>query len=305
MPEISKRSHIRNADIQLPDKDDLLLQPREALASKATGIGATNNMKPNPQQSIHNSNINKHAQQSSLPENFDIERGETQRNVNASVLKNLVGRIPPQAKILDLPCGTQIFLEYLKQLHPMTELIGADIVQPDKVEGIEFVKMDLTKEFEIPRQEQFDVITSISGVMMFSNTQSFVENCAVRLKKNGIFLVTNDNSLTIMDRLRYLFLGRVRLFNPLYEDNESMTQNIPIMELIRLMRVNGMDIEKIQYTSMYLRDLIFLPLVLLIYPIQYLYLLRIKSSLPKEIKNRAYSFKHLLFRHYIIIGKKR
>jgi 2-polyprenyl-3-methyl-5-hydroxy-6-metoxy-1,4-benzoquinol methylase len=302
MPEISKGSPIRNVAAQAQNEE---IHPGTK-SVHATGSGhEPKPMKPHQKQSIHSYNISKYAQASTLPSDFKIERGETQRNVNYTVLKNLFGRIPADAKVLDLPCGSQLFLGYLKELYPSADLTGADIMEPEKKEGIQFVKMDLTKEFEMPRQEQFDLISSISGVMMFSNTQSFIENCCARLKKDGLFVVTNDNSMTIMDRMRYLLFGRVRMFSPIYEDHEAVTQNVPVMELVRLLRTNGIHVEKIQYTSFYRRDLLFLPLALLVYPIQYLYLMRIKSSLPNKIKAQAYPFAHLLKRHYVIIGKKR
>jgi 2-polyprenyl-3-methyl-5-hydroxy-6-metoxy-1,4-benzoquinol methylase len=241
------------------------------------------------------------------PENIRIDRGETERHVNKRILENLVDMLPPDQsiKVLDLPCGNLSFLGYLRHIFPYSELTGADIQQPKPKQGIEFIQMDLTKEFSIPRDEQYDLITSISGVMMFSNTLSFIENCSSRLKKNGNIIISNDNSMTIMDRLRTMVLGRVRLFNPIYEDNESMVQNIPIMELIRLMRINGFDIEKIEYTSFYKRDLVYLPLALMLYPFQFLYLLKLNSTLARKLRWKAYPFRHLLCRHYFIIGKKR
>jgi SAM-dependent methyltransferase len=238
---------------------------------------------------------------------LSIERGETQRNVNKTVLDILVSRIPQDRKIktLDLPCGNMLFLGYLKHLFPYARPTGADIMIPAQKTGIDFVQMDLTKEFELPREEQFDVITSISGVMMFNNTLSFIENCTARLRAGGTLIVTNDNSMTLMDRVRFMLLGRVRMFNHIYEDDETMTQNVPVSELIRLLRKHDVDVEDIQYTSFYKRDLFYLPLALLIYPLQFLYLLRSNSSLASKIRWKAYPFKHLLCRHYVITGKKR
>jgi len=247
-----------------------------------------------------------HQQQEISPQNLQIERGETQRNVNQTILNNLVKKFHKEQAIsvLDLPCGDLLFLGYLKKLFPNASILGADIMTPKPKMDIDFVQMDLTKEFEISREEQFDLITSISGVMMFGNTHGFIENCASRLKPNGTLVITNDNSMTMMDRIRYMVLGRVRMFNPIYEDNESMTQNIPVMELIRLMRIHGIRIEKIEYTSLYRRDLLYLPLALIIYPLQYLYLNGIRAGLPRYIIKQAYPFKHLFCRHYVITGQK-
>lgn len=259
----------------------------------------------NINHAINTIEINEPAYQVSI-EKIDVERGETERKVNKRVLEELVNKIPQDTpiKALDLPCGDLLFLSYLKQVFPNANTTGADICVPEPMPGIQFIKMDLTREFEIPREEQFDLITSISGVMMFSNTQSFIENCSARLKKSGTIIISNDNSMTIMDRFRSMLFGRVRKFNPIYEDHEAMVQNVPAMELIRLLRIHGIGIENIEYTSFYKRDLLYLPIAILIYPLQYLYLLRMKSPTAREFRWKIYPFRHLLYRHYFITGRK-
>ncbi|HEX8327981.1 MAG TPA: methyltransferase domain-containing protein [Hymenobacter sp.] len=243
----------------------------------------------------------------SLPENLVVLRGQTQKNVNRTVLDLLVKRFsqnePLQA--LDLPCGNMEFLSYLQTLFPNASLCGADIAPPRTNErNIPFVAMDLTREFPIPAQQQFDLVTSISGVMMFSNTLSFVRNCVARLKPGGTFVLTNDNSATILDRLAYLLLARHRMFRPVYDDSEEVTQNVPIQELIRLLRTNGITIEDVQYTSFYAKDILYLPFALLAYPFQLLYLLRLNTRLPDGLKWKMYPFRHFFGKHYIITGVK-
>jgi trans-aconitate methyltransferase len=259
----------------------------------------------NINNAINTIEINEPAPRASI-EKIDIERGETEREVNKKVLEEIMTRIPQEKpiKALDLPCGDLQFLSYLKQVYPNANPTGADISIPEPVPGIQFIRMDLTREFELPREEQFDLITSISGVMMFSNTQTFIENCTARLRKSGTIIVSNDNSMTIMDRVRNMLFGRVRKFNPIYEDSEAMVQNLPAMELVRLLRINGVAIKNIEYTSFYKRDLAYLPLAILIYPLQYLYLLRMKSPLARELRWKMYPFRHLFCRHYFITGQK-
>lgn len=242
-----------------------------------------------------------------LPADFVVERGQTQKDVNYTILANLATRFPKDATIqaLDLPCGNLEFLTYLRKLFPTAKLWGADLFPPsNKSLDVSFVEMDLTKDFTLPDQQQFDLITSISGVMMFSNTLSFIRNCASRLKPGGTFIVTNDNSATIIDRIAYLLFGRYRMFRPIYDDTEELTENVPVQELCRLLRKHGVEIEKIEYTSSYSKDLVYLPAALLVYPIQLLYLSRLKTNLPKSLKQQMYPFKHLFCKHYIITGKK-
>lgn len=241
-----------------------------------------------------------------LPQGMSIERGENQKNVNRNILQFLINKYDRQQalKVLDLPCGKLTFLGYVRDLFPNASLTGADIVVPVMRKGIDFIPMDLTREFAIPRSEQYDLITSIAGVMMFSNTLSFIENCTSRLKQGGTIIITNDNSATVIDRMSYMFLGRFRMFKPVYEDTETLTNFVPIQELIRLLRIHNIEIEKIEYTSFYAKDLKYLPIALLVYPFQLLYLLMYRTRLPGELKWKKYTFKHLFCKAYYIVGMK-
>lgn len=243
----------------------------------------------------------------SLPADFVVERGQTQRDVNRTVLNGLVKRFASNTPLraLDLPCGNLEFLTYMAKLFPAAELHGADIMPPrDNQAAAIFTQMDLTKEFILPAQQQCDLVTSISGVMMFGNTLSFIQNCVARLKPGGTFVVTNDNAATILDKLAYLFWGGHRIFKPVFEDTEAMTQIIPIQEIVRLLRTHGIAIEQIEYTSFYWKDILFLPFALLVYPIQKLYMRRLKTQLPPALVAQLYPLKHLFCKHYIITGRK-
>ena len=243
-----------------------------------------------------------------LPAHLSVERGETQKDVNTFVLKDLVKRTDAtkSIKVMDLPCGTGSFLKYIHTLFPKAQLSGADIVLPTNTpENTKRYQLDLTKDFDIDESEKFDLITSISGVMMFGNTQNFIENCSKRLNSGGLFVVTNDNASTIIDRLAFLFLGRHRQFPLVFEDNQGITQNIPIQELVRLLRANQFDIEKVEYTSFYKKDLIYLPLILLVAPLQYLYIKLLKTSIKKDVIDQMFGFKQYLHKHYIIYAVKK
>lgn len=242
-----------------------------------------------------------------LPADFVVVRGETQKDVNYTVLTAAINAFPKDApiEVLDLPCGRLDFLNYVRTLFPVAKLTGADLMPPSVIHPtISFVKMDLTRDFTLPEHQKFDLITSISGIMMFSNTLSFIRNCTARLKPGGVFIITNDNSATIIDRLAYLVFGGYRLFRPIYDDTEELTENVPVQELCRLLRTNNIIIERIEYTSSYLKDLIYLPAALVIYPLQLLYLRRLKTSLPDALKKQMYPFKQLFCKHYVITGRK-
>ncbi len=243
-----------------------------------------------------------------LPSGLKVDRGETQKDVNTSVLKELVKRIDNQKtiKAIDLPCGNGGFLRYMRTIFPKAQLFGADIVLPSKApEHTTCYQIDLSKDFDIPQEARFDLITSISGVMMFGNTQNFIENCAGRLEKGGLLVITNDNASTIIDRLAFLFLGRYRQFPLVFEDNQGITQNIPIQELVRLLRASDFEIEKVEYTAFYKKDLKYLPFILLFAPFQFLYKSIVKTSIKKEVIDQMFGLKQYLYKHYIIYAIKK
>lgn len=243
-----------------------------------------------------------------LPFNLIVERGETQKDVNTSVLKELVKRIDTQKQFraIDLPCGNGGFLKYTRAIFPKASLSGADIVMPGNApDNTVCYQLDLTKDFDIPVSEKYDLITSISGIMMFGNTQNFIENCSKRLDTGGLLVITNDNAATIIDRLAFLFLGRHRQFPLVFEDNQGITQNIPIQELVRLLRASNFDIDKIEYTAFYKKDLKYLPFILMFAPFQYLYTKTIKTSIKKEVVKQMFGLKQYLHKHYIVYAIKK
>jgi SAM-dependent methyltransferase len=243
-----------------------------------------------------------------LPQELHIERAQTQLGVNRTVLQYLYNHFDEQRPLqaIDLPCGNGEFARYLQQLFPQAVITACDLFPPptnDK--GITYHRTDLTEDLPFQKQEgQYDLVTSISGIMMFGNTLRFIKNCTRLLKPGGTFVITNDNNATIKDRLSYLFLNRFRIFDAVFEDDTAMTSNVGINEVIRLLRTNGMEVQDIQYTSLYRKDLVLLPVAWIIYAVQWLYLKRLRTRLPEQLKWKMYPFRHLLRRHYIIYAIK-
>jgi len=241
-----------------------------------------------------------------IPPTMVIDRGQTQTDVNRTVLEIICRQADENTpvRLLDLPCGNLEFLSYVKTLFPAAEITGADIVKPEMQQGIAFVQMDFTREFTIPPEKKYDVITSISGVMMFGNTLAFIRNCIDHLETGGSFIITNDNAATIKDRLSFFFLSRYRLFNAVFEDKEHLTENISINKLCHLLRTNGVAVEEIRYTSLYKKDLLLLPFALLAWCTQFLYLKRLHTKILRSQIKMMYPFRHLFCRHYVIVGRK-
>lgn len=241
-----------------------------------------------------------------FPPGLVIKRANTQKDVNKTVLQRVFQIFPGDASLtaLDLPCGDMEYLHYMHTLFPDASLSGADIEAKDPPGYVNFTRMDLTKDFALPDTETFDLITSISGIMVFGNTLGFLRNCISRLKTGGTLIITNDNPATATDRLAYLFLARYRIFKPVFENDDTLTQIVPIQELCRILKMHHIQIEQIEYTSFYLKDLMYLPAAILIYPFQLLYLLKLKSAAPKSLKMMMYPFRSLFCKHYVVTGKK-
>jgi len=240
-----------------------------------------------------------------------VPRGNTQKHVNRDVLAYLLHhqaeRLNQPVRWLDLPCGQGEFLGQVRRFFAKPNLWGADVrPAPPAVPGglAGYEATDLSRQFPFEPGPEFDVITSISGIMCFANTAQFVSNCARRLRPGGLLLVSNDNCLSLRDRLSYLFSGRVRRFRLLFEPDEGNFQLVQHQELKRLFDINGIRLTHVVYTARYIEDLLYLPLALLLWPWQWWLLRRTRSSTGWELRRQLFGFKSLLHRHYFFVGEK-
>ncbi|WP_426060125.1 class I SAM-dependent methyltransferase [Hymenobacter sp. B1770] len=242
------------------------------------------------------------------PDYGDVPRGNTQKNVNREVLRLVLERsgLGPTSKVLDTSCGDGEFLTALRRYWPAASLTGCDIKPTlPAVAGLRYEQVDLTQPFDLTDSgKPFDLITSISGVMMFGNTRTFIESCVRQLRPGGVLVVTNDNVLAVRDRLSYLFLGRVRRFKLLFNHDEAITQFVQQQELKRLLERNGVELQEVVYTSFYAEDLLFLPFALLVFPFQWFYLRRLRNHTGHALRQQLFGFRSLLGRHYILVGRK-
>lgn len=242
-----------------------------------------------------------------------VPRGNTQKHVNRAVLRDLLtheatrlGR--PGLRWLDAPCGAGEFLEQVRRFFPQADLSGTDVrADAPAVPGapVRYQPADLSRGVPFAEAAPFDVVTSISGIMCFANTAQFVGQCAERLAPRGVLLVSNDNCLTVRDRLSYLFSGRVRRFRLLFEPDEGNFQLVQHQELKRLFDINGIELQRVVYTSFYTEDLLYLPLALLLWPWQWWQLRRARSCTGHALRQQLFGFKSLLYRHYFFVGEKR
>lgn len=58
------------------------------------------------------------------------------------------------------------------------------------------------------------------------------------------------------------------------------------------------------YTSFYTEDWLFAPLAVLLWPLHWLRLRRLRSTTDWEMRRQLFGFRFLLFRHYFFVGEK-
>lgn len=236
----------------------------------------------------------------------NISRGQTARGVHRSVVEFLreCGKAKVGAAILDIPCGHGTLIATLREFFPGAFVKGADLKVPEQLSGDDFMAVDANRPFQVFDGKKFDVVLSISGVMEFDNTLQFFENCRAHLKDDGLFLVSNDNVISIRDRLSYLWLGKVRQYNMFAASGQATWKVISIYNMVRILLDAGFTVKEIRYVSMRPKDYMMLPLALLIYPVQFLYMLFSKHSMPMKMRLAMYPFSALLYRHYMLVCEK-
>lgn len=233
-----------------------------------------------------------------------VEKGNTQKGVNLAIITELRNLGWPMKRLLDIPCGQGEFLRSALNIDPNVSITGQDLYSLPLPEIKNFfIKKDVS-DWSSLKEMKFDVITCISGVMVFDNITGLFDNANRHLRKDGLFVITNDNILTIRDRLSFLFFGRTRRFKMLYSQNEGNWNIVLIQGLWKLFRSNGFELVKIRYVSYRYEDIVFLPLAILAFPLHLAYLAAQKSTMTFRERYALFPFAALMARHYFMIGKK-
>ncbi|MEP7076408.1 MAG: methyltransferase domain-containing protein [Acidobacteriota bacterium] len=229
-----------------------------------------------------------------------IPRGNTAPGVNRTVIDYLSTKIDraTQAAVLDVPCGNGEFIAAVTTLFPGLTAVGVDIAPPDR-EG--FVKADLSSSEELKFETRFDVITSISGVMEFDNTLNFLRRLREIIADDGLLIVTNDNLLSVRDRVLYFFSGRFRQYPMFIADDAPTWKILPLQNLMRILRDAGFETAEIRYVPAKWTEWFWLPIALPIYLSQNLAFALGRDAVPYKEKAARYPFVSLFSRHFILI----
>lgn len=239
---------------------------------------------------------------------FDnIPRGLTSRGVHRTIIKYLLeseDRLDGGKALLDIPCGEGTFMASLRLFFPNALLRGCDLVKPSDIPAEDFCRIDAKQPFTAFPETPFDVICSISGVMEFDNTLQFFTQCRNHLRERGVFVVTNDNVAGIRDRLSYLWFGKPKQYSLFVTRNQPTWKVLSMSNIVRILLDAGFEIHEIRYVPVRWKEWLWFPLALLIYPIQYVHMLRAVYPMPMALRQAMYPFQSLLSRHYVIICEK-
>jgi hypothetical protein len=240
----------------------------------------------------------------------EIPRGNTQKDVNRLVVSKLIEyyeafQTSGTPKHLDAPCGDGTMARTLNQIFPDLFVEGVDAAVSPKKESQLELHQSLIHSFLADKEpREFESITCVSGVMCFDGLPELFQLFARHLKSGGLLVVTNDNILTIRDRVSFLFFGQLKRFRLAFDKQEGNWNVVLPQALHMFFRRNRFENIQIQYTSIYLEDWIFLPMALIIYPLMVLKLSRLKTDLTLKDLLSIFPFQSLLARHYILTGRK-
>jgi hypothetical protein len=204
-----------------------------------------------------------------------------------------------------MPCGHGVLLKVLRQFFPKAVVKGADLRPSGEFLREEVAAVDASRPFTIFPEAKFEMITSVSGIMEFHNTRQFFETCREHLAEGGQLVVTNDNVITVRDRLAYLFFGRTRLFRLLVSPELATWKPIPMQCLGRMLHDAGFAIRSIRYVCARPKDWLMLPLALVLWPFQWAKIQTEKSSMPVELRRMMFPFSIMIYRHCVVVCEVR
>lgn len=238
---------------------------------------------------------------------MEIPRANTQKNVNKTVYKMIEAELKSAQdgqSWLDSPCGTGEFALFIKTQAPQLQVTGVDLFAEVSDKSIQFIKQSAHDYLRNQKANSLDFVTCISGVMCFDGVYELSSLYGQAIKPNGTLVITNDNVMTIRDRLNFLFFGHFKRFKLLYSQNEGNWNVVLPQAIYSLLKKNNFDQIKVKYTSLYAEDFLFLPLAVLIYPFFFLYLVTRKNEMTLKERLQLFPFLSLIARHYVVRAKK-
>ena len=235
-----------------------------------------------------------------------IPKGMTCAGVHRAIVESLLkegGDLRGKA-MLDLPCGRADLIESLKTFFPEAIYRGCDLTRPTALTDAEFTQVDATRLFRAFPEIDFHYFFCVSGLQEFDDTFQFLKSCANHLAVGGKLFLSVDNTVAMGDRISYFFFGRVRQYRLFLTQDQPCWRYVALQNIVKMLRSAGFEIREVTYLHSRWTDWLLLPLALLVYPIQYLYLLIAKSKMPISERVMYYPFRSMFCRHYIMVCEK-
>jgi len=167
--------------------------------------------------------------------------------------------------ILDAPCGTGVFTQFL--LERGWDVHCADIDPGHmKLSDVPFTRVNLnrTDDLEIG---PFDAVVCANGLHRLFNPAGAIRGFYRWLKPGGSLFITVNNYASIEKRIRFLFYGSIT--NTINESNYIQTIDDPeanvrhllfYPQLANLLESAGFDIVDIQHSSRKMRHRVMMPI---------------------------------------------
>ena len=232
----------------------------------------------------------------------EIPRGNTCPGVNRAVIEHILKlpEIRRESNLLDVPCGNGEFLDAVNLFVPAVKTYGIDIATAKPEFAHDFIQANLSTLSSLDLTTKFDLVTCISGVMEFDNTLAFFERIRELICQDGEFIVTNDNLLSIRDRITYLLFGRFWQYRFSSASGETTWKILTITNLVRILSDAGFEVEEIKYVSPKWIEWFWLPLAAPIFAFQKLSPAIKGASGSNRDRLNMLPFISLLSRHYIL-----
>lgn len=236
----------------------------------------------------------------------NVPRGSTQKNVNEVVFNAIKKHVQNKSNfsLLDVPCGHGVFANFIKEQYPQSKVVGIDLFENPQNPKFDFHKTKAQYFLLENKNTKYDMVTCISGIMCFDGAGDFFQTIYPSLSEGGIFVVTNDNVLTVRDRIHFLIFGHLKRFRLLYSTDEGNWNVIMPQGVGMLLERAGFKNIQYKYTAIYFEDFIFLPMAILIYPFFAFYLLLFKGTKTAGERLKMFPFMSLIARHYVVTAVK-
>lgn len=137
----------------------------------------------------------------------DPEWEELRRRDAIQILGKLGFKIPENAKVIDIGCGSgSLGNEIIKKYGCKVD--GVDMnevsIEASRKKGLNVFKFDLDTEWDLP-SESYDYVFSTEMIEHMINTDLFIEESKRILKKGGKLILTTPNLTCWYNRLIFIF----------------------------------------------------------------------------------------------------